>query len=103
MTTLVLKDRVSEDLSLRNMVSNIFKAEEFQTSDEVLIDFTGVKSISRSFAHEFLQHKARQQCRVFEINVPSDIKRMFEVVESTKIKSQLVKNIQPLEISISQQ
>ena len=103
MTTLVLKDRVSEDLSLRNMVSNIFKAKEFQTAKEVLIDFTGIKSISRSFAHEYLQYKAKQQCEVFEVNIPSDIKKMFEIVESTKIKSELIKNTVPLEINIPQQ
>jgi Asp-tRNA(Asn)/Glu-tRNA(Gln) amidotransferase B subunit len=100
MATLLLKDKVSEDLSLRNMVSNIFKTEEFQKDDDVMIDFTGIKSISRSFAHEYLQHKERQNCKVLELNMPSNIKKMFEIVESTKIKSELVKNSVPLEISL---
>ena len=101
MTTLILKNRVSEDLSLRNMVSNIFKAKEFENAEDVLIDFTGIKSISRSFAHEYLQHKEQQQNKVLEINVPSNIKRMFEIVENTKVKSELVKNSVPVEIGIS--
>lgn len=100
MTTLLLKDKVSEDLSLRNMVSNIFKTEEFQKNEDVMIDFTGIKSISRSFAHEYLQHKEKQNCNVFEINMPSNIKKMFEIVESTKIKEELVKNSTPLEIGL---
>ena len=98
MMTMMLKDRVSEDLSLRNMVSNIFKAEEFKKTDDVLMDFTGIKSISRSFAHEYMQYKEKQNCKVLEINVPSDIKKMFEVVENTKIKSELIRNTEPLEI-----
>ena len=100
MATLLLKDKVSEDLSLRNMVLNIFKTEEFQKNEDVMIDFTGIKSISRSFAHEYLQHKEKQNCKVFEINMPSNIKKMFEIVESTKIKSELVKNSIPLEIGL---
>ncbi len=100
MIILLLKDRVSEDLSLRNMVSNIFKAEDFENKDQVLLDFTGIRSISRSFAHEYLKHKEKQDCKVLEVNVPSDIKKMFEVVEKTKIKSELVKNIMPVEIGL---
>ena len=100
MITLLLKDKVSEDLSLRNMVLNIFKAEDFQKENQVLLDFTGIKSISRSFAHEYLQYKEKQNCEILEINVPSDIKKMFEVVEQAKIKPELVKNTTPLEISV---
>jgi hypothetical protein len=100
MATLSLKDKVSEDLSLRNMVSNIFKTAEFQKDEDVMIDFTGIKSISRSFAHEYLQHKEKQNRNVFEINMPSNIKKMFEIVENTKIKSELVKNSTPLEIGM---
>ena len=100
MITMLLKDRVSEDLSLRNMVSNVFKAEEFKKTDDVLMDFTGIKSISRSFAHEYLLYKEKQNCKVLEINIPSDIKKMFEIVENTKIKSELVRNTEPLEIGL---
>jgi len=98
MATLLLKDRVSEDLSLRNMVANVFKADEFKQTDDVLMDFTGIKSISRSFAHEYLQYKEKQNCKILEVNIPSDIKKMFEIVENTKIKSELVSNTPPLEI-----
>ncbi len=103
MTVLILKDRVSEDLSLRNMASGIFKANEFQDAKEVLIDFTGIKSISRSFAHEYLQCKSKQQCQVFDVNVSSNIKKMFEVVENTKVKPELVRKTEPLEIKTSAQ
>ena len=94
MIVLNLKDEISEDLSLRIMVPRIFKSKEFQNVNEcILIDFKDIKFMSRAFAHEYLQHRAKQQCKVFEVNVPSNIKKMFEVVENTKIKSELVKNI----------
>ena len=100
MTTLLLKDKVSEDLSLRNMVSNIFEAEEFQNTNDVMIDFTGIKSMSRAFAHEYLQYKERQNCKVLELNMPSNIKKMFEIVKSSKTKSELIKSSTSLEIGL---
>ena len=101
-TTLLLKNRISEDLSLRNMVSNIFKATEFQSMDTVVIDFTGIKSISRSFAHEYKQYKAKQKCKVSEINMPPNISKMFKIVENAKTKPELISYTTPLEITIPQ-
>ena len=101
-TTLLLKNRVSEDLSLRNMVSNIFKAIEFQSMDTVVIDFTGIKSISRSFAHEYTQYRAKQKCKVSETNMPPNISKMFEIVENVKTKPELISDTTPLEITIPQ-
>ena len=96
---MLLKDIISEDLSLRNMASSIFNKKEFQTEEEILIDFTGIKSMSRSFAHEYLENKTRQQADIMEINVASDIKKMFEIVQDTKAKPELIKNVKPLEIN----
>ena len=94
MIILNLKDEISEDLSLRIMVLRIFKSKEFQNVNEcILIDFKDIKFMSRAFTHEYLQQKTEQQCKVFEVNVPSNIKKMFEVVENTKIKPELAKNI----------
>lgn len=101
METLILKDRVSQDLSLRNMVSNIFKAVEFQKNEDVLIDFADIQSISRSFAHEYLIHKQQQNCKVLEINMPSNIKKMFEIVQDTKVKSEIIQNSIPQEIGLA--
>ena len=101
--TLLLKNRVSEDLSLRNMVSNIFQAAEFQSRDAVVIDFTGIKSISRSFAHEYRQHKAEQKCEIYETNVPLNISKMFEIVKSGKEKPELIRDTTPREMLISPQ
>ena len=102
MITLILTDVVSEDLSLRNMVSNIFNSSVFQKKEDVLIDFTGIKSISRAFAHEFLTRKQKLDCKVMEINLPSEIKKMFEIVENPKIKSELIKASAPQEIGTTQ-
>lgn len=99
MATLLLKDRASENLSLRNMASNVFNAEEFQGKDRVLVDFTGIVSISRSFAHEYLVNKEKQSCVVVDVNVPPDIGRMFEIVKNSQEKPELVKATTPVELT----
>ncbi len=46
----------------------------------VIIDFEGVKTITRSFAHEYLQRKKASKKPVEERNVPSNVQRMMETV-----------------------
>lgn len=99
MEALLLKDTVSEDLALRNMAASVFEAKEFKGSGQVLVDFAGIKSISRSFAHEYMKRKNEQSCEVVDINVPPNIKRMFEVVENTHIKPELLKAKVPTDLA----
>lgn len=98
MATLLLKDMASENLSLRNMAVNVFNAREFQGNGKVLVDFTGIVSISRSFAHEYLVNKEKQSCEVVDVNVPPNIGRMFEVVKNSQEKPELVKATTPIEL-----
>ena len=98
MTVFILKDKISADLTLRTMALDIFNSDEFHK--DVVIDFAGVKSMSRAFAQEFLTHKQKLGYKVVAINLPMDIKKMFEVVENPKTKSELIKDSVPREIDI---
>ena len=42
--------------------------------------------MSRAFAHEYLQHKAKEPVKIMEVNVASNIQKMFEVVNAQKTK-----------------
>ena len=53
-------------------------------SAKVTIDFAGVKTITRSFAHEYLLRKKASNKLVEERNVPSDVQRMMEVVQAAQ-------------------
>ena len=96
-TTLVVKTAISEDLSLRNMASDIFT---MVSQNIVVIDFSGIKSISRSFAQEYIKYKAKQNFQIKEINMPQNINKMFVIVENAKTKPVLIKNTEPDELTI---
>lgn len=78
--TISIKDSVSEDLALRANARSFFERVEELSEDEVVLDFKDVKTITRSFAHEYLKRKDDSKKEISEVNVPSEVKKMFEVV-----------------------
>ncbi len=80
-------DWLSPDLVLREEARRIFELIESRQEELVVVDFTGVKSISRSFAHEYLVRRDISTKRIREENLPLNVSKMFEiarVVSSSK-------------------
>jgi len=46
-----------------------------------MIDFSGIKSITRSFAHQYTVNKIKSDKQIIECEIPLKIKPMFELVE----------------------
>lgn len=86
-TKILIKERVSVDLALRNSADDLFEYLESLPEKEIIIDFVGVKSISRSFAHEYFTKKNQSKKSIIEINVPENVKKMFRVVEQPRDKT----------------
>lgn len=80
-TRIVMKEKISVDLALRDSAREFFEFVESLPSTEVVLDFKDVRSISRSFAHEFICRKRISQKKVKEVNVPPNVRKMFAVVE----------------------
>jgi hypothetical protein len=92
-----IKEAVSADLALRSRADALFSAIEKVDSNEVNIDFSGVKSISRSFAHQYQTRKRASKKNISETHVPAAVTRMFDVVDSAaKKRSQINSNSIPL-------
>jgi len=85
-TKIVMVEKISVDLALRDSAREFFKFIESLPSEEVLLDFRDVKSISRSFAHEFVDRKRSSQKKITEVNVPQNVRKMFVVVEEPRVK-----------------
>ena len=81
-----MKEKISVDLSLRDSARNFFEFLESLPSEEVVLDFNDVQSISRSFAHEFIDRKRASQKKIREVNVPQNVRKMFAVVEEPRDK-----------------
>ncbi|OPX61212.1 MAG: hypothetical protein A4E29_00922 [Methanomassiliicoccales archaeon PtaB.Bin134] len=75
---------LSRDLALRDVASSFMDRIEARNHTEVTIDFAGVETITRSFAHEYLTRKARSSLIIREVNVPNDVARMFKVIEHSE-------------------
>lgn len=77
-----IKEEVSSDLAFRESASSFFRKLEALNEKEIQIDFDGVLSISRSFAHEYTTRKTKSNKNIIEINVPDNVNKMFKVINN---------------------
>ncbi len=87
---ILIKEEVSEDLALRDSARKFFNKIEALPTKEVVVDFKNVRSISRSFAHEYLSQKQKLEKVIVEINIPPNVQKMFKVVEEPKERVEIL-------------
>jgi hypothetical protein len=75
---------VSRDLAFREEARRFFDFLENRPKEGVVVDFEGVRTISRSFAHEYILRKKSSSKNIREINMPPNIAKMFDVVQAFK-------------------
>lgn len=86
----MIKDVISKDLALRDTAQILFQKLEQQDKKDVTIDFADIRSISRSFAHEYLLQKEKSTKKITEVNIPQNIQKMFDIVNKTSTKPRLL-------------
>jgi hypothetical protein len=77
-----IKEEVSNNLAFRESASSLFCKLEALNEKDIQIDFEGILSISRSFAHEYTTKKTKSNKNIIEINVPDNVNKMFRVVNN---------------------
>ena len=80
----------SDNLAFRQNAEDLFDYIEQLHEKEVIFDFTGVTSMSRSFAHQYNLMKSQYSHDIIEIGKSIEIKRMFEFVKKQREKRPLV-------------
>ncbi len=85
-----MRESVSEDLALRDSANRFFDEIEPYPVAALVVDFTGVKSISRSFAHQYITRKNSSPLTISETNIPQNVENMFRVVSEPAPKPRLV-------------
>lgn len=83
---------LSQDLALRHNARVLFDRIESVQDDTVILDFKSVKTMTRSFAHEYLSKKSKSSKLIKEVNVSPNIRRMFNVVDNPPDKHKLVES-----------
>lgn len=88
-TKILMKEKVSIDLALRDSAREFFEFIESLPSKEVILDFMDVRSISRSFAQEFIDRIKVSHKKIRKVNVPQNVRKMFVVVEEPREKQHI--------------
>ena len=86
-TKINIKKEISVDLSLRHSANTFFDYIESLEDKELIIDFKGIKSISRSFAHQYMLRKQESDKIIKETNVLEDVQKMFSVIKQPRKKT----------------
>lgn len=81
-----LAEHISENLAFRHSADDLFNYINNLEESNLIIDFSEVKFVSSSFAHQYLINKKATQKDVTEINKTFNIIQMFEVVERRNSK-----------------
>ena len=74
-----LEKEIDSDLGSRNKIEELYKNISSDVS-KVVMNFTGVKFMGRSFAQEYLNQKEKASFEVVEVNVPEDVQKLFDII-----------------------
>jgi hypothetical protein len=75
-------------LAFRHSADDLFDYINSLSTPMVMINFSGIKSITRSFAHQYVVNKTKSNKQIIECEIPLKIKPMFELVERQRKKMQ---------------
>ena len=79
MVVIKLKEEFGVDLGPRSYAVKLF--ENFKnSSSKITIDFEDIEFVSHSFSQEYLNSRLMADFEIEEINVPSVVKKMFNVI-----------------------
>lgn len=76
-----ISKKISADLALRDNVIKLFEEIKKSKDQRIIIDFSNVNTITRSFADEYLKRRKQIKKEIVEQNVPSNISKMFEIIK----------------------
>jgi len=86
----VISEFISPDLALRYNAGTFFDYLDSLPQSHVIIDFKKVRTVTRSFAQEYNSRKTKSQKIFSEINIPKNVRMMFDIVETISKKTKLV-------------
>ena len=83
LTELSIRKNISADLALRSFADRFFQYLNSLDQEKIIVDFSGIRSMSRSFAHEYCIKKRESKKMISEIKVPDNIMKMFSIVKES--------------------
>ncbi len=79
---IIVRDILDIDLTYRPNARKLFRMIDSAHAQSVVVDFSGIVFMSRSFAHEYFCRKQRSRKVVVEENLSPNVRKMLDVVEN---------------------
>ena len=74
-----IRDFISADLDFKkSAITFVEKVVKDVPSDDIIIDFSNVKSITPEFAHQYLISKRKIKKDIHEVNLPSHVESILK-------------------------
>ena len=89
----------SDNLAFRQNADDLFDYANLLPERKIIFDFTGITSMSRSFAHQYGIKKKECTKKIIETGKSDDINRMFELVKKHREKKPLI-DVENLEVLV---
>ena len=81
---------LSPSLFRRDSADKFFDSLEKSTAKSIIVDFSGVESITRSFAHQFLIRQTHSKKNVTLENIPFNVSKMFAIAKKPTLTTKAV-------------
>ena len=79
-----IRDFISEDLKIKKSAATLVeKLIEDIPSNDIIIDFSNVKSITPEFAHQYLMSKRKIKKEIHEVNLPSHVESIINKAQKS--------------------
>lgn len=80
-TFIKIERLISSSLGMNLSAKELFEEINNSPNPNIIIDFTDVFIMGRSFTQEYIYQKMKSEKNVYEENLPEDVRKMFEVVK----------------------
>lgn len=80
-TYIKLEEHIHRTLGMNITAKELFEEINSSPNPNIIIDFSGVIMIGRSFTQEYIYQKNKSDKNVYEENIPEEIQKMFDVVK----------------------
>ena len=81
---ILVRASVARDLVTRNAAISFFKKLKRIKSDNIVLDFTGVVFMSRSFADEYIAQNNTFKADINEIKMPDSVEKTLDAVSNVR-------------------
>ncbi len=81
-TKILLSQKFGDNIFTRNTISSFFERINDMKEKEIVLNFKGVKFISRSCADEYLKQKEKVKKKIMEVNMSQEVCSMFNAVRN---------------------